>query len=102
MPRYRKWDIYLAKVRYEDIGDYKVRPVLIMKSGDAAPIECIKMTGQPPRFGEYTLREWRKAGLRKQTVVRIGKRLRLDTSDIIKYIGRLDLADIIVLDQLLV
>lgn len=101
MPYYRKWDIYLAKVKYEDVEDYKIRPVLVLQSGEAVTIECLKMTGQPPRAGEYILREWRKAGLRKQTVVRVGKRLRLRTSEIIKRIGRLDLIDMVALEQLL-
>lgn len=62
---YKKWEIYLAKVRYEDIPGSKVRPVLMLQSGDMVPIDCLKMTGQPPRIGEYSLKEWRKARLKK-------------------------------------
>ena len=101
MPQYKKWDIYLANVKYEDIEEFKVRPVLILQSGEAVAIECLKMTSQPPRAGEYVLCEWQKAGLRKQTVVRVGKRLRLNSSEIIKRMGRLDLTDIVALEQLL-
>ena len=98
---YRKWDVYLANVKYEDIEESKIRPVLILQNGSMVTIDCLKMTSQPPRRGEYTLQKWKEAGLKKQTVVRISKLLQLDSSQIIKRIGRLDLVDIIALDQLL-
>lgn len=101
MTNYRKWDIYLARVTYEDVIGSKIRPVLVLQNGNMITIECLKMTGQSPRAGEYTLQEWSKAGLNKPTVVRIGKRLHLNTSEIIKRIGRLDLADIVALEQIL-
>lgn len=62
-------------------------------------VECLKMTSQPPRKGEYILQKWPEAGLKKPTVVRISKRLKLESTQMIKRIGRLDLIDIVALDQ---
>ncbi|MCM1364264.1 MAG: type II toxin-antitoxin system PemK/MazF family toxin [Faecalibacterium sp.] len=98
---FKKWEIYLANVKFEDIDESKIRPVLILQDGNFVPIECLKMTSQSPRKGEYALRNWKEAGLRKPTVVRISKTLRLHPSEIIKRIGKLDLADIVSLEQLL-
>lgn len=39
----KKWDIYLAYVRYEDIPGGKKRPVLVVDDDNTAyPISCLK------------------------------------------------------------
>ena len=101
MTAYSKWDIYLANVRFEDIDESKIRPVLILGDNEFMSVDCIKMTGQMPRTGEYVLQKWREAGLRKPTVVRIGKKIRLSKDDFIMRIGRLDVIDIVAIEQLL-
>ena len=42
------WDVCIADVPYEDLPESKVRPILIVERG-AFVIECLKLTGQPPR-----------------------------------------------------
>lgn len=98
----KKWDIYLAYVRYEDIPGGKKRPVLVVDDDNTAyPISCLKMTGQPRRDGEYTLIKWREAGLHKETTVRIGKRLNVLEADFIAKIGSLDPVDILKIEEML-
>ncbi len=95
-----KWDIYIAEVPFEEIPVTKIRPVLIL--GDfVAAIDCLKMTSQPPRSGEYVLKEWKEAGLHKPTTVRIAKRLSLPKGNLRKRIGRLSIVDIAEIQKLL-
>lgn len=89
----RRWDIYLADVPFEDLPQSKLRPVIIL-GHEAILVDCLKMTSQPPRPGEYVLQKWAEAGLRKPTTVRLSKRLALDPTAFRKRIGALDLVDI--------
>jgi hypothetical protein len=90
----KKWDIYFANVPFEDIPQAKPRPVIVLEDSTVV-VDCLKMTSQPPRQGEYVLQYWKEAGLMKPTVVRISKRLRLSPSDFIKRFGTLHPIDII-------
>lgn len=90
----KKWDIYLANVPYEDLPKAKIRPVIILDE-QTVLVDCLKMTGQLPRAGEYVLEKWQESGLRKQTTVRISKRLALVPAAFIKRIGSLHPVDII-------
>lgn len=95
---YDKWDILLADVPFEDLPESKLRPVLVL--GDEAHVlDCLKMTSQLPRTGEYVLRKWSEAGLHKPTTVRIGKRLMLDKCKVRKKIGALHPVDIIEIEN---
>ena len=58
-------------------------------------VECLKMTSAKTRFAEYVLKEWNKAGLDRETTVRITKCLNLDKSKFLKKIGHLKPIDII-------
>ena len=93
-PDFRKWDIWLAEVQFEDIPDSKKRPVLILENL-VLVIDCLKMTSKAPRPGEYALKMWREAGLHKSTTVRISKRLELEPKAMLKRIGALHPVDIL-------
>lgn len=95
---YNRWDILLADVPFDDQPETKVRPVLVLGE-DVHVLDCLKMTSKPPRPGEYLLRKWSEAGLRKPTVVRIGKRLSLGKCRIRKKIGTLHPADAIEIEN---
>ena len=97
----RKWEIYLAYVRFEEIPGGKPRPVLVIDDNIAYPICCLKMTGHEPRRGEYALIRWSNAGLDKPTTVRIQKRLNVKADDFIKKIGSLDPVDIVNIESML-
>lgn len=95
MIQYQKYDICLANVQYEDVQGAKIRPVLVIKD-TVYTIECLKMTGHTPRSEEeYLIKEWRAAGLNKETTVRVSKRLSLQHVHVIKKIGHLQPVDII-------
>ena len=92
----QKWEVWLAKVKFEDTNDVKKRPVLVCDV-QSSYIISLKMTGQKPRsnyYGEYALNDWQIAGLRKPTTVRCSKKLRLFSSDFIHKIGRCSAKDI--------
>ena len=75
-----KWEIWLAKVKFEDdVSVVKQRLVLVISETDAY-ILSLKMTGAAPREdypGEYKVLQWKKAGLTKPTTIRTSKKLKL-------------------------
>ena len=87
-----QWDIYLANVPFEDLPTTKVRPVLVLDNA-CLIVDCLKMTSHAPRSVEYVLKYWREAGLRKQTTVRISKRLALKPDAFLKRLGTLHIMD---------
>lgn len=89
-----KWDIYLANVPFEDVQTSKIRPIVVLDD-TAVMIDCLKLTSQPPRFGEYVLQKWSEAGLNKPTTVRLSKRLSLSSTSLIKKLGSLQAIDIL-------
>jgi len=98
--KYNQWDIWLAKVKFEDSSDCKKRPVLIV-DGRFVAVVAVKMTSQPPRCGEYVLQDWKKSGLRKPTTVRISKFLQLTDSDFCFRIGKLSSLDRMNIEKML-
>lgn len=89
-----KWDIYIADVPFEDLPETKLRPVVVLEDS-VILIDCLKMTSQAPRPGEYVLKMWKEAGLKKPTTVRISKRLLLKPDAIRKHVGSLHPIDIL-------
>ncbi len=95
-----KWDVYIAEVPFEDLAEMKVRPVVILEDS-VALVDCLKLTSQTPRYGEYVLQKWSEAGLLKPTTVRISKRLALKPDLFRKRIGSLHPIDILEIQKLL-
>ena len=89
-----KWDIYIADVPFEDLPETKLRPVVVLEDS-VILIDCLKMTSHAPRQGEYVLKRWKEAGLKKPTTVRISKRLLLEPSAFRKHVGSLHPIDIL-------
>lgn len=85
-----RYEIWQARVKFEDTDDVKERPVLIW--GGQAYLVAYKMTGTD-RGGdqdEYRVRYWKEAGLSKPTSIRLRKVLRLEKDDLLYQIGELD------------
>jgi len=82
------WDIWLARIDYEEIEGSKIRPILIIDK-KAYMILSLKMTSHGPRnnAGEYQIKHWKEAGLNKPTVIRVSKRLTLPYELLEKRIG---------------
>ena len=91
-----KWDIWLAKVAFEDAPEItKNRPVLIMDN-----MQCLvlsfKITSHTPRTSykdEYQIIEWQKAGLLKPSTLRISKKILLPKDSFIFKLGKLQPID---------
>lgn len=89
-----RFEIWMARVAFEDSPEVKQRPVLIWNDV-AFAIVAYKMTSvdRGDNKEEYRIRNWEKAGLTCPTSIRINKVLRLTPEDLIKKIGTLDEQD---------
>lgn len=87
---FKRWEIWWAKVKFEDSEEVKRRPVLIINSNVVAII-AYKMTStnRGDKSPNYQVREWKAAGLTKETSIRFDKVLRLNASDFDTKIGEL-------------
>ena len=85
-----RYEIWMAKVKFEDTEGVKERPVMIWN--DQYYLIAYKMTGtdRGDNQDEYRVKYWREAGLSKPTSIRIRKVLRLEKSDLIRKLGELD------------
>lgn len=95
------WEVWAAKVKYEDSPQVKSRPVLILEDKTVFAV-CLKMTGTAPRPGEYRLKDWAGVGLTKPTTVRVGKVLHLQSQDLSYKIGDLSPIDIANIQAILI
>ena len=85
-----RYDIWQAKVKFEESDEAKERPVLIWNN--QVFLVAYKMTGtdRGDDQDEYRIRYWKVAGLTKPTSVRLRKVLRLEKGDLLYKIGELD------------
>ena len=90
---YNAWEVWAAKVKFEDSPQVKTRPVLVLQDKIVYAV-CLKMTSASPRAGEYALKDWAAVGLKKPTTVRVGKVLHLQPRDMKYKIGDLSPIDI--------
>lgn len=105
MRKYNRWEIWRARVPYEEKRGSKERPVLILNE-DTMIVLSLKMTSHEPRYkklqGEYEVMEWKKAGLEKPTVIQCSKLLRLDKKLMGDYMyGKLSAVDIVGIQAML-
>ena len=85
-----RYDIWQAKVKFEESDEAKERPFLIWNN--QVFLVAYKMTGtdRGDDQDEYRIRYWKEAGLTKPTSVRLRKVLRLEKGDLLYKIGELD------------
>ena len=89
MLKYKRWEVWFAKVKFEDSEEIKKRPVLILNENNGLAIS-LKMTSQKPRDNsDYALKHWIKAGLDRETVVRTSKLCHLMDIDFDRKLGRI-------------
>lgn len=90
----KRYEIWKARVRFEDEPVIKERPVLIWNN-TAYLVIAYKMTGtdRGDNKEEFTVDYWKEAGLSKPTSIRISKLLKLNESDLIYKMGELDFRD---------
>ena len=89
----KRYEIWNARVRFEDEEKVKIRPVMIWN--DLAYIVAYKMTGtdRGDDKDEFRIEYWKEAGLDKPTTIRIRKLLQLRETDVIDKRGELDPRD---------
>lgn len=99
-----EWEIWLAKVAYEDDpAIYKKRPVLILQSGLAVCLVS-KITSHAPRpnyDGEYQISDWQGAGLLRPSTIRLSQRFELKHGYMIRKLGNLQPVDILNVEKIL-
>lgn len=103
--KYRRWEIWRAKVKFEERNGSKERPVLVLDEEKIVVIS-LKMTSHEPRYkklqGEYEVMKWSEAGLSKPTVIQCSKILQLSKEDMTDYkYGTLSAVDIVGLQSIM-
>ena len=91
-----KWDIWVAKVWYDDHSGWKIRPVMIL-DGSRCLVLSVGITSHSPREnyeGEYLIIDWKEAGLDHQSTLRLGDLLNIKKDNFRQRIGRLSDRDI--------
>jgi hypothetical protein len=97
----RKWEVWFAKVKYEDSDVVKKRPVLIIGER-VGIILSLKMTSHTARdHTDYPLNHWARAGLERETVVRTAKACYLKDSDLVWRMGRISEHDMLQIQSIL-
>lgn len=94
----RPWDVYWAYVPFEEKdGTIKHRPAVIVQIDQQNErYAAFKTTSQPPRSnfpGEYEIIEWKGAGLKKASVLRLSQPIELNPRLLGRKIGTLQRAD---------
>lgn len=85
-----RYEIWRAKVKFEDSDEVKERPVMIWR--DQIFLVAYKMTSNDrgDDQDEYRVRYWKEAGLPQPTSIRLRKVLRLEKRDLLFKMGELD------------
>ena len=98
MTNHNRYEIWQAKVKYEESEDAKERLVLIWN--DLMLVIAYKMTGtdRGDNDEEYRIRYWKEAGLSKPTSIRLKKVIRLKQEQLLYKIGELDKRERLVLE----
>ena len=84
-----KWEIWLVDMPFDEGIGAKPRPALVIDTQNNY-ILVGKMTTHPPRDSfryEYSMIDWRGAGLHCQTTLRLSKLSKLPLSNFIKKLG---------------
>ncbi len=92
-----EWEIWLVDMPFEEGIGSKIRPGLVIGTGDKYYIVG-KMTSHSPRENypyEYPLQDWKAAGLSVPTTLRLSQIMELDISTFKKKIGTIQSIDMI-------
>ena len=95
----KRYELWLAGVKFEESNDIKQRPVLIWN--DKAFIIAYKITStdRGDNNREFKIEFWKEAGLTKPSTIRIPQVLRLESGDMVSKLGELDYRDRLRFDQ---
>lgn len=94
MTTYKPGEILLLDYPYTTGGQAKSRPVLVLLDSGDADILVAKMSTKPARTQfDIAIQEWRNAGLKAPSLVRLDKLLTTEKSLIRLVIGSLSASD---------
>jgi len=97
----KKWEVWFAKVKFEDSDEIKKRPVLILGEKNGFAIS-LKITTHTPRYySDYLLKHWTRAGLDKESVVMTSKTLLLNDDDLVQCFGRISEYDMLQIQSIM-
>jgi len=96
-----KYDIYWAYVYFQDTYNGKRRPVIQLDNNTFVPL-IAPITSHAARDRlDYSIKDWREAGLTKPSIIRLSKRIKLNRTLLDSYIGNLSIEDSEALDKLI-
>ena len=97
---FERWDIWWAWFNYEDQEGGKRRPVLILSPTEVYVLSA-EITSHESRnmWGEYEIIKWSSANLPRPSTVRLSRIEKLKPEDFDQKIGRLQPADIVLLEE---
>ena len=98
MSGFNRWDVWLAEVKYEDSDEVKERPVLIYNETEVFIVGFKGTSSIRKGDDEYTLIDWKKAGLLHETNFRLSKKLRIEKSKFKRKIGTITKNDRIIIE----
>ena len=96
MTTYKRGQVVVVEVPYSDVSGTKRRPALVVSAEafhrNLADVLVCPISSQPryhrtPGTGDCPLRDWRLAGLRHPSTVRVSKLLAVDKQIVRKAIG---------------
>ena len=110
---YKKYSIYDAIVYFEEINDYKKRPVLLLENENKYEIfDIYKITHDDSNENKvkkksnykynYPISKWKEAGLKEPSLIKIRQINNIDKKLLIDYLGDLQKEDIEGLENLIV
>lgn len=87
------FDLYVVKVFFDDGVNFKMRPVIQVKSDANSSNAFAVISSNTSRSGisELTIKDYKYAGLKKESNIRLSKRISNPTN--LKYIGALSATD---------
>lgn len=100
---YRRGQVIVVNVPFSDASGAKPRPALVVSADIfhrhlpdllACPISSQARFPRRPGTGDYPLRDWRAAGLRHPSTVRVSKLLAVDKQIIKRVLGVLSAEDV--------
>lgn len=91
----KKYDIILVNFVFEDDKKkFKIRPAVVMDNKEIYLIVA-KITSHSSRTkNDYLIEDWKSAGLKTPSIIRLDKTMEIKSTDILKKIGTLSENDI--------
>jgi len=100
MPSYSRHEVVLVRYPFSDLTDAKIRPAIVVGTAIRSDLLIVPLTSRTGAMavGEFSLADWRGAGLNVASTVKRGI-YTVHTSLVLKSVGRLSSSDTEQLDS---